>query len=123
MQRLLILILSLTLVVVVFAADVTKSTLKVEGMTCDTCVEKITTELQKVDGVKKVTVDLEAGQATIEHEDASFASLSSAIVKAGFTSSTDESKKFELDEKEGKSCSEYERSKCAKPCSEKKKEI
>ena len=123
MQRLLILILSLTFVAMAIAADVTKSTINIEGMTCNDCVDKVTAELQKVDGVKKVSVDLKKGQATVEHENANSASLNSAIVKAGFRAVDSESDKFELDEKESKTCTDAEKSRCSKPCSAEKKEI
>lgn len=41
------------------------STYRVEGMTCGHCVAAVTEELQALDGVTAVTVDLQAGGASI----------------------------------------------------------
>ena len=123
MQRILILILSLAFVVSVNAADVTKSTIDVKGMKSNECIEKVTAALQQVDGVEKVSVDLESGQATIEYKGVELASLNSAIVKAGFKTGSTESKKYELDETEAKTCLDADKAKCARKCEGKKKEI
>jgi copper ion binding protein len=39
--------------------------LAVEGMTCDSCVQAITYELGRVEGVRSVEVDLEGGKAVV----------------------------------------------------------
>ena len=42
--------------------------LKVEGMSCEGCVEAVTQALQKISGVQKVEVTLNPGAARVEHE-------------------------------------------------------
>lgn len=37
----------------------------IEGMTCDSCVQAITHELQRLEGVRTVEVDLEGGKALV----------------------------------------------------------
>lgn len=44
--------------------------LKVEGMTCDACVRAIERKLAKVAGVESARVDLTAGKARVEYDDA-----------------------------------------------------
>jgi Cu+-exporting ATPase len=48
----------------------TKLELKVEGMTCDGCVRSVERKLAKVAGVEFARVDLGAGKATVEYDDA-----------------------------------------------------
>lgn len=45
-----------------------KSILKIEGMHCAGCAGSIARALGRVEGVKEVKVDREAGQAVIDHE-------------------------------------------------------
>ena len=123
MQRLLILILSLAFAVIINAADVTKSTIEVKGMTCDACVEKVTTALQQVEGVEKVSVDLESGLATVEHNGVELVSLNSAIVKAGFNTESSGLKKYECDEIKEKTCFGGNMEKCCSQGKSVKKEI
>lgn len=40
----------------------------VTGMTCNTCVEAITHELGRLEGVRSVEVDLDAGKATVVYD-------------------------------------------------------
>lgn len=40
----------------------------VTGMTCDACVEAITHEVKRLDGVRTVEVDLEGGKATVVYD-------------------------------------------------------
>jgi copper chaperone CopZ len=47
-----------------------KLDLKVEGMTCDGCVRSVERKLSKVAGVESARVDLGAGKATVEYDDA-----------------------------------------------------
>lgn len=54
------------------------TTYKVEGMTCGHCVNAVTTEVSKIDGVNDVHVDLDSGNVTVT----SNAPLSSDAVKA-----------------------------------------
>jgi copper chaperone CopZ len=48
----------------------TKIELKVEGMTCQSCVRSVETKLSAVAGVDQARVDLGAGTATVEYDDA-----------------------------------------------------
>ena len=58
--------------------------LKVQGMTCEMCVKHVTSALQSVDGVKKAEVDLHAGQARVEHENAAPGALIDAVQEEGY---------------------------------------
>ena len=44
------------------------TTIKVEGMTCAGCVGAVERVLRALDGVSKVSVSLEKGEATVEFE-------------------------------------------------------
>lgn len=37
----------------------------IDGMTCDSCVQAITYELERLEGVRTVAVDLDGGKATV----------------------------------------------------------
>ena len=44
--------------------------LKVEGMTCGHCAQAVTGALQKLRGVERAQVDLNAGRARVEYDEA-----------------------------------------------------
>ncbi len=44
------------------------ATYQVKGMTCDHCVRAVSTELSRISGVSKVSVDLASGDVTVESE-------------------------------------------------------
>jgi copper chaperone len=46
------------------------ATLKVTGMTCGHCVKAVTQALESVDGVREAKVELGAGRATVEYDEA-----------------------------------------------------
>ena len=48
----------------------TTTELKVEGMTCGLCAQTVTGALQKVGGVERAQVDLNAGSARVEYDEA-----------------------------------------------------
>jgi len=102
-----------------YAGEDAKSIIKVEGMNDKSCVEKITKEINKIDGVEKVSIDLEAGLVTIEHENVDFNSLNMAIINAGYKTIHKKSAKFHGVEAEDSHCTEEQRAKCNKPCSKK----
>jgi copper chaperone CopZ len=58
----------------------------IDGMTCDSCVEAITHELKRLDGVRTVEVELESGKAlvTFTEGESEPATLESAIEKIGY---------------------------------------
>ena len=58
----------------------------VAGMTCGSCVNRITRAVQKVEGVTRVTVDLRQETATVRREPAlvSNAVLAAAVEGAGY---------------------------------------
>lgn len=62
-------------------------TLKVKGMSCDHCVRSVTEALQRVDGVERANVDLNAGRAVVEYREgtATPRSLESAVMDEGYT--------------------------------------
>ena len=63
----------------------TTQTYTVTGMTCEHCVQAVTSEVSKLDGVTGVQVDLASGAVTVESDapidDAAFAA---AIDEAGY---------------------------------------
>jgi len=63
------------------------ATLMVEGMSCGHCQKRVENALDKVKGVKKVTVDLASGRATVTFVPAKVmvAQLVQAVIDAGFT--------------------------------------
>jgi Cu+-exporting ATPase len=58
----------------------------VAGMTCGSCVNRITRAVRKLDGVTRVDVDLRRETATVRREPAlvSNAELAAAVVEAGY---------------------------------------
>lgn len=58
----------------------------VSGMTCGSCVNRITRAVRKLDGVTRVTVDLRRETATVSREPAlvSNAALAAAVADAGY---------------------------------------
>jgi copper chaperone CopZ len=57
-----------------------KTTLSIEGMTCQACVARVREALEEVEGVSAADVDLSAGSATVTHdEDADAARLIEAV--------------------------------------------
>ncbi|MSQ25827.1 MAG: heavy-metal-associated domain-containing protein [Dehalococcoidia bacterium] len=69
------------------AAITEKKDLKVHGMTCQNCVSHVTKAIQTIEGVKKVSVDLKAGKATVEYDatKATPLKMAAAVQKAGYT--------------------------------------
>ena len=61
-------------------------TMKVKGMTCGGCVASVQRVLRGVDGVDKVDVSLERGEATVQYaaERVQVSALRAAIEDAGF---------------------------------------
>ncbi|MCI0584006.1 MAG: cation transporter [Chloroflexi bacterium] len=59
----------------------------ITGMTCGSCVNRITRAIRKLDGVGRVTVDLRRETATVRREPAlvSNAALAAAVADAGYT--------------------------------------
>lgn len=58
---------------------------RVEGMTCEHCVQTVTREVTRIDGVDAVKVDLAAGQVTVAGTGYDDAVVRSAIEGAGYT--------------------------------------
>ena len=58
----------------------------IEGMTCSSCVSRITRALRKVEGVQQVKVDLRGETATVGRDPlvASNEALAAAIAAAGY---------------------------------------
>ena len=46
------------------------TTIKISGMTCGHCVRSVTKALEGVEGVKSAQVDLTAGQARVDYDEA-----------------------------------------------------
>ncbi len=58
--------------------------LKVDGMTCGNCVKHVTHALEQVAGVTHVDVSLEAGEATIHHDEADVQAMIAAVEEDGY---------------------------------------
>jgi copper chaperone len=63
-----------------------KSTLKIQGMTCNHCVMRVAKALKAVPGVQDAQVDLQKGEAIVSYDDAkvTMEKLSFAVVEAGY---------------------------------------
>ena len=61
-------------------------TFKVGGMTCGHCQRRVQEAVMNVAGVKKVTVDLTKGEATVEYDEfaASPEAFKKAVADAGY---------------------------------------
>ena len=64
----------------------TKESLRVEGMTCQHCVQTITDALGKIDGTNKVAVDLDKKEVQVDYNDekTNLQEISDKIVEVGF---------------------------------------
>jgi copper chaperone len=67
-------------------ADMTTTTIKVQGMTCNHCVMRVAKALKAVPGVQDAKVDLQKAEAVVSYDDAKVSAdkLSTAIVEAGY---------------------------------------
>jgi copper ion binding protein len=62
-----------------------KTTLNIEGMSCDHCVKHVKEALEGVAGVKSAAVNLKGKSAAVEHGDGvSLDALKAAVVEAGY---------------------------------------
>ncbi len=62
-----------------------EKSLAVEGMHCQKCVTRITEALKKIDGVKKVTIDLDSKNVSvISKTEIPFDTVKAAIENLGF---------------------------------------
>jgi copper ion binding protein len=62
-----------------------KTTLKIEGMSCDHCVKHVTKALEELSGVKSAAVSLKEKSAVVDHEDAvTLAAMKAAVEEAGY---------------------------------------
>lgn len=58
--------------------------IKIKGMSCQHCVGSVRQALEKISGLSRVTVNLEAGEATFENDSVTREEIRSAISKIGF---------------------------------------
>lgn len=62
-----------------------KKAIKIEGMSCEHCVNHVTEALTELHGVKKVDVNLSAGRAVIETEgEVEDKAIKTAISEVGY---------------------------------------
>jgi copper chaperone len=62
-----------------------KTTVKIKGMSCSHCVMAVTKALNQIDGISDVQVDLEKGEATLDHgTSVDMARIKQEIEKAGY---------------------------------------
>jgi copper chaperone len=66
-----------------------KTTLKVQGMTCNHCVMRVAKALKAVTGVKDAQVDLQKGEAIVTYDEATVTSekLAATVTEAGYKAS------------------------------------
>lgn len=62
------------------------TTLKIQGITCNHCVMRVTKALKSVAGVQDANVDLQKGEAVVTYDDSKVTpeKLSFAVVEAGY---------------------------------------
>lgn len=67
---------------------VTHTTLRAEGFSCPSCVEKIEKQVGRIDGVEKVKVHFASARIEVNHDTskASVDDLVAAVAKAGYKS-------------------------------------
>jgi copper chaperone len=58
--------------------------IKIKGMSCQHCVGSVKKALENVPGLSQIAVDLEAGEASFNNENASREEIRTAISKIGF---------------------------------------
>jgi copper chaperone len=63
-----------------------EKTLRVDGMTCNHCKSAVTNALQELEGVQKVDVSLEKGEASVVYEEGKVteADLKNAVEEQGY---------------------------------------
>jgi copper ion binding protein len=62
-----------------------KTTLKIEGMSCDHCVKHVTEALEGIQGVASAKVSLKNKNAEVEHDDTvNLEAMKAAVVEAGY---------------------------------------
>jgi copper ion binding protein len=62
-----------------------KTTLKIDGMSCEHCVKHVKDALEEVAGVSSAKVSLKENSAVVDHGDAvTLAALKAAVVEAGY---------------------------------------
>jgi copper ion binding protein len=62
-----------------------KTTIKINGMSCEHCVKHVTEALEHIAGVSSVKVSLKHNNAEVEHLDTvSLEALKAAVVEAGY---------------------------------------
>ncbi len=66
-----------------------KETLKIQGMTCNHCVMRVTKALKAVAGVQDAQVDLQKAEAAVTFDDAKVQreKLAAAVTEAGYKAS------------------------------------
>lgn len=66
-----------------------KTVLRVEGMTCGSCVHHVQSALRDLEGVRAVDVQLREGKVTVEHQgdEPSVTAMLDALRQAGYESS------------------------------------
>jgi copper ion binding protein len=62
-----------------------KTTLQIEGMSCEHCVKHVSEALKTLGGVKSVKVSLKEKTAEVDHgEEVSQEAMKAAVVEAGY---------------------------------------
>ena len=63
-----------------------KTTLKIQGMTCNHCVMRVTKSLKAIPGVQDAQVDLQKAEAMVSYDETQVnqSEFSAAVVNAGY---------------------------------------
>ena len=72
-----------------WAGETAKTTLKIEGMTCDGCVPAVKVQLKRTEGVVAYEVSFEKGEAVVSYDPARTtpAKIAESVTKTGYTTS------------------------------------
>jgi copper ion binding protein len=62
-----------------------KTTLKIDGMSCEHCVKHVTNALQELEGVSAAAVSLKENTAVVDHAEAvTLEAMKAAVAEAGY---------------------------------------
>jgi len=65
----------------------TELKLKVDGMHCGSCVKRVTTALEKIEGVEVKQVSIGTAQVSFEPAETNVGAIAAALTRAGYPAS------------------------------------
>ena len=90
MKKMMMTAMLLMLSITAFAKDIHKLVVSSERMHCAKCAERVTTGLEKVDGVKSIFTDLSTHQITVYYDEGKVddSKLLATLIEIGYASKT-----------------------------------